>query len=459
MQVRSTIIVLILAALGVAAMIMVRCDANLIGANVSAQTGRLLTPQQLPVDDLTRITIRRADAPALVFERTGAQWNQVEPFSHPMDPFSIRQIAIAASELQVMNRIDPAFFAGEQSLTGLSLQPPAAEVLYEWPNGKLALHLGRRGAAGRAYLRLADANDVYVVTPRLHERVLEMDPKEWRDRRIFHNVGIESSRIAWTRAGGIPGVTLVRDRRTWTMLEPARTRVDAEARDDYLQELGRASVSGFVMDQPTDLARFGLASPVATVTITTPRTAAAVQDESSAYETQQVHIGSRVSVSSRDRFGMIEGRPVVVRLSAAVIEALLRQPQALADLTGSGVMPADVKSIVIRNQQDEFRLERDLERWIAPDFGRMQVAAHRVENLLQQLTQLRASGVEFKPYPHELEVAIVILYGYDGRALDTVRIARDPDTGLWAMENGDNVLRIFPESLQPALTPAEFGLR
>ena len=31
-------------------------------------------------------------------------------------------------------------------------------------------------------------------------------------------------------------------------------------------------------------------------------------------------------------------------------------------------------------------------------------------------------------------------------------------TGEWALENGDDVLRIFPESMRIRLTPPDFGL-
>jgi hypothetical protein len=82
-----------------------------------------------------------------------------------------------------------------------------------------------------------------------------------------------------------------------------------------------------------------------------------------------------------------------------------------------------------------------------------------VQTLLQQLCQLPAPTVEFKPYPAELEVATVTLFGYDLKPRDTVRIAREPEDGRWAIENGDNVLRIFPASMSVPLTAREFGVQ
>ena len=156
---------------------------------------------------------------------------------------------------------------------------------------------------------------------------------------------------------------------------------------------------------------------------------------------------------------MMEGRPVVFRLSAEALAAMFRHPRQLADPTASGVLPADVKRLTIRTGDGgDLTLERDLDRWLAPDSGMSEVPARLVNELLNQLTELRASGVEIRPYPRDMQVAMVTMYGYDLRPLDTVRIARDPQTRNWALDNGDNVLRIFPESMAVPLTAEDFGL-
>lgn len=183
---------------------------------------------------------------------------------------------------------------------------------------------------------------------------------------------------------------------------------------------------------------------------------------------------------------MIEGRPVVVQLSPEVIAALFRRAEALVAPTASGMVPADVKAVVIRTTGPitaaptgpaeappgasevntgsvggagtEFRLERHLEDWVAVDRGMREVSPPLVEELLEQLTTLRAPAVVIRPYSRELEVATVTLFGFDARPRDTVRILFDPSQRKWAMENGDDVLRVFPESLKLRLAPADYGL-
>lgn len=453
MKIGSTIIVLILAVAGVIAMLRIGWDED-GRKTLAAKSLRLPGVSQLPVDELTRIRLQRAGEPAMVFERSGASWNQTQPFPYPMDAFAIRQLAVQARDLEVFDSLDPAALGGGLSAETLALNPPAAEIHYEWSGGSLTLHLGRRSIAGRAYARIKGEPAIYVVDQKVHERALDMDHKEWRSRTIFAEVGIESHRIEWRN--GPAAMALERARKQWMMSAPAQTRLDQEARDQYFDALGRAQVSGFIFDQPTenDLAKFGLKDSPVSLTIVGGGTG-----ETPVPPTQRLIIGARAGGGTQDFFGMLEGRPVVVRLSGAVLAALFRQPQELAALTASGVVPADVKSIVVRTNEAELKLQRDLEQWHAMTEARArEVNAAHVQELLDQLTQLRASGVEFIEYPRELEVAIITLHGFDGRAIDTVRVLHDEQTGRWGMENGDNVLRVYPAGLKLRLTAADFEM-
>ena len=113
----------------------------------------------------------------------------------------------------------------------------------------------------------------------------------------------------------------------------------------------------------------------------------------------------------------------------------------------------------IRTADAEVTFDRDLDRWVAPDFAGRGVPAAMVDELLATVTGTRAPELELRPYPQELEVALIMMSGFGGGPLDTVRIARDPDTGNWAFENGDHVLRIFPASMQLRLLAEDYGLQ
>jgi hypothetical protein len=481
---RSTIVLFLAAFVGVAA-IMTTARRHAQTPRHAPSSSRLFSAAELPVDSITRISLKRAGEPELVFVRTarggGTAWEQSAPFAYPMDAFSIRQLAVAARELEVIDTVELSSLS-PQLLADLQLDPPAATITYQWDQGSVALQLGRLGFAGRAYLRVAGKDnrlyDMYVVDRTLHEHALEDDPREWRDRAIFRDVGVDSSRIEIRHgSAGEAGnrVVLIRQRKQWKMMEPAATRIDPVARDAFLRDLGRARLAGFVLDQPTatDLARFGLSEPVASLTVTTN-----AGDGEVASASQTLFIGARAggaSAAMHDRFAMIDGRPVVVKISGHVLAALFRQPQDLADPVACGAIPADVKSIIIRSERVELTLVRDLELWRGlRSRSDLQSATNaqesktgqplsdeglrNVQELLHQITRLRAPHVEFKRFPRDLQIATVTLVGFDAMPLDTVRIAQEPDTGRVAMDNGDDVLRVFPAGLKMKLASEDFGL-
>ena len=212
--------------------------------------------------------------------------------------------------------------------------------------------------------------------------------------------------------------------------------------------LARAAWTDVLMDEPEDLATYGLDPPVARLSITRNG------------ETQVLLVGDRLGSASQDRSGMIEGVPVVLSLDGRTVASILPDPATLIDHRASRVRPADVKTIEIEGPDGTFRLQRSLEYWVAPGYDDQEVPPERVEELLQSMTTLRATEIELRDdYPAELERARVTFLGFDGSPLDTVRLLREqPETGKWAMENGDNVLRVHPEFLVLHLRPVDYGL-
>ena len=59
--------------------------------------------------------------------------------------------------------------------------------------------------------------------------------------------------------------------------------------------------------------------------------------------------------------------------------------------------------------------------------------------------------------PVELEQAVVVLYGFDESPLDAIRIIREDNAGRWALENGDDVLRIFSVEFSPQIDASQYG--
>jgi hypothetical protein len=443
-NIRLTITALVLAVISVtAAMIIVPSATE--GAARAAQR-RLIATGELVIDDVTAIGLARRDGETLRFERAGDAWQQVEPITHPMDPFSIRQLIVQATEAQVLSEVNLEQSVQTVSAATLGLDPPLAVLTFETPGGRTTINLGRRGLGGRAYAQLAADDAVLVIKSDLHDRATAMDPREWRDRRLFSNVSVDAERIAFS--AGNTQLELRRDGTQWTMAQPTATRADALMIEEYVANLAKAQVSGFILDTPESLERFGLGPGVAVLEV----------NAGGEGPMQRLHLGLQIGASTGDRFAMLEGRPTVVRMNQATVQALFPAPETLVDPTGSGVQPADVKTITIRTAESELVLQRDFEKWRATSHDGREISAALVEELLRQMTELRAPRVSIEPYPLEKQFATITFAGFGDKPLDTVRIVKDEATGQWGLENGDNVLRVFPASMKLRLAPADYGL-
>ncbi len=418
--------------------------------NTSSGSTRVLLESGVPQDQVEEITLEYGGDRTLRFVRDGVSWRQVEPFSVGVDAFSARQIAVVASSLKSSDFVEIGDDqAGLEQAARLGFDEPAVRVTWRWGDQSRVLVLGNRTLAGRGWARLEGEKVAWLVESSLHERLIDMDSRLWRDRALLSEAGVETRGIEITV--GDASVRLKSELDGWRLTSPVTARGDAAAISEWLSEVSRASTEGYLFDRPRSLDPFGLEPPVAVVRLT--------QRDGT---TRCVLIGDPIGVGSTERYGLVEGSPTILRLNEDAQKSLVPSAALFVDPTGTAVGRQDVGSLEVRPVEGaDFTLTRDFDRWILEFDGKegsVEVPRQAVEGLLGQLTSARASEIEFLEYPSELEYAVVILFDLDGLPLDTVRVIRDPNDGRWALENGDGVLRIFPPGMQPALRPADFGV-
>ena len=406
-------------------------------------------PIALPMDSIARIDLDN-NGQQWAFVREPDGWWQTFPFRHRMNTDLLMAIPSAAQSLTVRDAIDPQASA-LPSAASLGLDPPVASVRLtgdaSTDHAIREVNLGRWGMAGHAWVSRGDDGPVLVVDGTLHELLASEPPQTWRDLRLFPWVSVDADRLERTVSGET--LSLARDGRSWRILSPLPTRADAQAVMQHLSEIAGVTAEAVLLDQPSDIGAFGLAPPIARVYV------------ASGNHESTLLVGERVGGASQDRYGMIEGVPSILRVSAKNVGRLLGDPTALVDHMGTDVAQPDVAAIRIRTMGWDLLLERSLGQW--REHGGGEVVSSAVERLLTGLLATRAVEVALhETYPQELEVAVVTLIDADGGPLDTVRLLREPlppeALGRWALENGDRVLRILPEGVDLPVQPVDFGL-
>ena len=410
---------------------------------------RSLLEERLPVERIDEVEIVMPRGPTTILRRSDDRWEQVLPFPVGIDSYSARQLITTAASLQGLKSVGGIHRPGSDS-DPLGLVEPSARITWKWDGGSTTLNLGDRTLAGRAWASVGDSEEAWLVDAALHERIFDMDQRLWRDGLLLPDAGVETRSIG-VQAGD-ERLTLERGPSGWMMRMPVDTRADSTAVEDWLARLSRTRALGYLYDQPGDLTRYGLEPPVVTIELR-----GRLEEQSSV-----LLLGDPLGVGSPDRYGLLEGSPTVLRLGEDVQRMLVPATASLVDPTGTAVVREDVARIEVRHPDgiDDFTLEREFEGWnMLPDEQSSRAVDRiAVERLLGQLTESRANEIAFGPYPVQLERAVVVLYGFDGGPLDTVRVIREGEGegGRWALENGDGVLRIHPVEFNPLIGSPQF---
>ncbi|MSR40792.1 MAG: DUF4340 domain-containing protein [Phycisphaerales bacterium] len=408
----------------------------------------LLQAAEANADLLDRVELVRRNADGKerrwVFVRTGDEWQQTEPFVHPVDAWAMRRFITLGAVLEVV-RQEPATDAMLQSL---SLDHPAGTLVLRAGASATTIEFGKRGLAGKGFLRkrgdAASASDILVVDAELHHRALGIDPAEWRTRTLFPQA--TSATSVHFEGGQLP-LTLERKGNAWQLTAPARTRADQQQVEDYLAASARATSSGFVADMPTQLAMYGLDPPSATLEVT------------SAADSQTLLIGDPIAIGSQDRFGMMEGVPTVLRLSAPTLAGLLPRFELLVSPLASGVRAVDITQIEILQTREgtvhALLLQRTLDGWSVPAEDGSRVRVDAVLQLVACLTESRAKSLAADAADPSNVFATVLLRGIGGLSLGAVIVSRDATTGEWGLDDGSGVRRVFAATPALPLTASE----
>jgi len=424
----------------------------------SRATGPLpvFAPGAMPLERVDRVDIRRGSAVAS-FERRDDGWWQREPFIQPADGAQLRELLVRAADLRFGRRIA----AETADLESLGLATPQGELALTVGATTHRIKLGRRGVGGRAWLRIDDG-PALSVDPWLHEAVLETDLRRLRSWRIFDAIGADTDRIAVDRtpvdsARAAQRLELVKRDGRWRMESPFATRVDGAAIEALLGALARVEHSGFAEDDPVDLSLYGLEHPIAAVEVTGMRRHASAPGPF----VERLEIGSALAKSGAICARRVD-RPPIVLLDQTALAALLPPAVAFVDPRPCGIPPVDVRRVSVRDATGarSFELERTLDGWRlhGGDGSTRPARASAVQELLERLCSTRAPELALQTMPPALVIASIEVMPAVGPPV-VIRVAREgeADGGKWALDESDDVLRVYPASFDLPLDERRFA--
>ncbi len=213
-------------------------------------------------DDTAKMALRRPDE-VIALEKIDGTWTIIDPITAPADESTLEQILNALAELKYERDI-----GAQKELQQFGLDKPILNVEIEGVSGNLGKLLfgGPTPDGSKFYVMLADREQVFTVDNSFKNRI-DKTLFNLRKKDVLDFASSDVARVTITR--NAKTLALRRDQETgkWTIVFPDERVADASMVHSLLDSIGFSRINNFVEEEASDLVKYGLAEPVATMVL------------------------------------------------------------------------------------------------------------------------------------------------------------------------------------------------
>jgi hypothetical protein len=216
----------------------------------------------------TRLEIKSADR-VIELAKTIATITTVETRWTLTQPLTARADSRKVSELLAdLNNLRVRDFVSEdpKDIHSYQLDEPEREIVVWTGQSNQTLLLGRSltNDADRVFAKLKNADSIFTVNASMAKK-FAVQANDLRDARVFAFSENDVRGIQLTR--GSEAISLVRTDSTWELTKPTVVAAEDSAAQQLLGLIKDLSAKQFTADVATDLDKYGLATPTATVSL------------------------------------------------------------------------------------------------------------------------------------------------------------------------------------------------
>lgn len=381
----------------------------------------------------TRVEIKSADR---VIELTKSVATNVEPhwvISRPLaaraDQNKVSELLSALSNLRVMDFVsdDP------KDIHTYQLEESLHEVTVWTGETGRTLLLGRSPTndTAKVYAKLRSADSVFTV-PTAGTEKFSLQVNDLRDRRVLSFREADVRDIELLR--GTDKIHLARGDQGWTLTAPVPVAAEDALVRQWLAQLGDLAIKQFTADVATDLDKYGLAVPTASVTLLGAATNVLAQLLVGA--TDDTHLLRYVKRADE---------PFVYGVTSNIVEWLPASPLALRTRRLTELKPEQITQLTLQRAASEVKLDRASDgKWRLTEPAQGVLDNDALARLLDAFCQLHAHDLlrESADKPAE--------FGLDAPELTVTALASDKNYTLTLGKVGADGLRYAAWS-DPAL--------
>jgi hypothetical protein len=335
---------------------------------------------KLETNQVRRIELRCGGKTTVVV-RQGSSWHLVKPISARADPERMKQVLERVGKLEVRRRIEHA-----KRLKDYGLAKPAAAIKVVLANGdSREMALGDRTPDSAAvYAVRKGSPEVFLVDTALLEDATG-GADALRDRTALPFDRGKAVRVVIARRR--TAVTLEKRGQHWQIVAPFTGDADPAAVDDFLVSLEGVQATRFAAEEAQDPAAFGLSAPRLTIEVS-----ASAQGEPA-----RLRFGAKADRS--DLYAQNSSGPAVMVVPKSSFDQVNKSADDLRSKQIVSIDVEDAQRIAIMRGAKSFELRREGEGWRLTSPRRLAADSQKVEDLLWQLSDLRAEGFVDSPGP------------------------------------------------------------
>ena len=189
-------------------------------------------------------------------------WKIIEPITVDADPPEAIGLAQAISNLESVREV----IDNPSDLAQFGLAEPATTVEFKAEGGASgSFKLGSKNPQQSEIYAMKGGDDTVVLVSSFQESTFNKEPFALRDKRILKFDREKADSLALVKGGN--SIEMTRTGSEWKVITPVQARSDYSTVEGFLTRLNAANMSRLVDENPKDLAQYGLAKPVMTVTI------------------------------------------------------------------------------------------------------------------------------------------------------------------------------------------------
>jgi hypothetical protein len=365
-------------------------------------------------DQIEEITITPATGDASRVQKINGTWQLVEPETTEADQGQVSNAVSSLASLEINRVVDEN--PGDLSQYGLN--PPKTDIAFrvKGKNDLQHLLLGDKTATGGdLYAKTPDQKRVFLIAAYL-ENTFERTPFDLRDKTVL--------KFDQSKADGVEVVhdgttTALAKRGTdWTITKPYNARADFAGAEAILTALSSAQMQKIVSNETTELAKYGLDKPEATVTVLLGSTRASLA------------VGKKDGESN---YARDLSRPLIFTIPSTTVTDLEKDADALRRKEMFDGRSFNTNRVELTRGSEKLTFEKSKgkdgkDAW--KNAAGKDVDAAKIEDMLTKLSNIRAQLFQDRVDPTLKMPTLVATLHLDNNATETVTFARNGNAVL-----------------------------